>query len=64
MRKIPDSAIDTMIGEGFVYHCAGALMVEHPLVTPYIETIEGTVDGVMGIDKSIALKMMTEALQL
>lgn len=64
IRPIPDEAIEQMVNEGFVFHCAGALMIEHPLVAPYIDNINGTVDGVMGIDKRVALKMMAEALQL
>ena len=64
IRPIPDDAIDKMVREGFVFHCAGALMVEHPLVAPYIDRIEGTVDGVMGMDKGVVLRTMLEALQL
>lgn len=64
IRPIPDDIIQAMVTEGFVFHCAGALMVEHPMVAPYIERIEGTVDGVMGIDKSVAVRMMAEASDL
>ena len=64
IHPIPDDVIDHMIQEGFVFHCAGALMVEHPMVAPYIDRIEGTVDGVMGINKDVALHVMSKALQL
>ncbi|KAL7579765.1 hypothetical protein ACA910_021902 [Epithemia clementina (nom. ined.)] len=49
-----------------VLSCAGALMVEHELVQPYITKIEGTVDSVMGLSKPLVqqlLKEMSEKLQ-
>ncbi|RYH28798.1 Maf-like protein [archaeon] len=48
-RRIPEQVIDCIMAEGQAVHCAGGLMVEHPLLQPYIERIEGTVDSVMGL---------------
>ena len=63
-HPIPEDVTEAMIQQGFVFQCAGGLMVEHPMVLPYIKKIDGTVDGVMGIDKDVALRVMNEALQL
>lgn len=60
---IPDHATADMITEGIVYYAAGGLVIEHPKVAPYIRKIVGTVDGVMGIDKDVAMKVMSEALR-
>eukprot|EP01031_Cornospumella_fuschlensis_P029558 gene29558-35677_t len=48
-RRIPEQVIDRIMAEGMAVNCAGGLMVEHPLLQPYIERIEGTVDSVMGL---------------
>ena len=35
-KPIPSEIIDKLIDEGEVIHCAGGLMIEHPLIQPYI----------------------------
>jgi len=47
-----------------ILSCAGGLMVEHPLVQDYIEKIDGSVDGVMGLSKSVVLKLLREIKDL
>lgn len=39
-------------------HCAGGLMVEHELVSPYVMKIDGTMDSVMGLSKPLVLKLL------
>ena len=46
---IPNDIIDKIISEGNVLNCAGGLMIEHPLLQPYINKIEGTQDSLMGL---------------
>lgn len=41
-----------------VLSCAGGLMIEHPFVQEYIERIDGSVDGVMGLSKGMVLKLL------
>jgi septum formation protein len=48
-KNIPADVIEQILSEGQVVHCAGGLMVEHPLLQPYISHIDGTVDSVMGL---------------
>jgi septum formation protein len=49
---IPDDIIQELLDEGEVMHCAGGLMVEHPLVLPY-RRLEGAEDSVMGLSLSL-----------
>jgi len=43
-----------------ILSCAGGLMVEHPYVEEYIESIDGSVDGVMGLSKDLVLRLLKE----
>ena len=55
-RRIPSDVVEQLIEEGTVFKCAGALMIEHPLVEPLITRIDGTPDSVMGLPKHLVLK--------
>jgi septum formation protein len=57
---IPEEIIDNIINEGEYIHCAGGLMVEHPLLQPYITKIDGTVDSLMGLSCPLLYKLFTE----
>lgn len=61
MSDMPDDVIDKLIAEGDVMWCAGGLMVEHPLVVPYITCIEGTQEAVMGLGKEAVMQVLCEA---
>lgn len=64
MNDMPDDVIDKLIAEGDVMWCAGGLMVEHPLVVPYITSIEGTQEAVMGLGKETVMQVLVEAAGL
>lgn len=49
LAPMPDADIDALVAEGEIFHCAGALMVENPLVVPYVQRIRGTPDAVLGL---------------
>jgi septum formation protein len=59
---IPEETAEILIKEGDVMWCAGGLMVEHPLVVPHVQKMEGGQDAVMGLSKSTLVKLITEAL--
>eukprot|EP00466_Bigelowiella_natans_P007967 jgi/Bigna1/144889/aug1.92_g19597 len=61
-REIPDQIIDKLIEEGKIFHSAGGLRVEDPLVSPYIISIEGTKDSIMGLCKADVKFVLREAL--
>ncbi|XP_071723971.1 uncharacterized protein [Rutidosis leptorrhynchoides] len=52
-HKIPDEIIEKLINEGKVLYVAGGLIIEHPLVLPYVKEVVGTTDSVMGLPKAL-----------
>jgi septum formation protein len=61
MNPLPKDVLEALLEEGDVMYCAGGLMVEHPLVTPYITRIEGTQDAVMGLGKQTVMELILKA---
>lgn len=57
-EEIPDDIIDVLLEEGLVLHCAGGLMIEHPLVQPFITKIEGDEDSVMGLSSRLTKRLL------
>nr|XP_010936259.2 7-methyl-GTP pyrophosphatase [Elaeis guineensis] len=62
-HKIPEEVIENLIKEGDVLYVAGGLMVEHPLTSPFVEAIVGTIDSIMGLPKALTEKLIQEALE-
>ena len=62
-HKIPDEVVESLIEEGDVFYVAGGLLVEHPLTSPLVEAIVGTIDSVMGLPKSLTEKLIKESLE-
>ncbi|KAL7261928.1 hypothetical protein ACSBR1_000344 [Camellia fascicularis] len=50
------------IEEGFVLNVAGGLIIEHPLILPYVKQVVGTTDSVMGLPKALTERLINEAL--
>ncbi|XP_010552474.1 PREDICTED: maf-like protein DDB_G0281937 isoform X1 [Tarenaya hassleriana] len=61
-HEIPEEVIEKLIEEGMVLKVAGALIIEHPLVLPYVKEVVGTTDSVMGLPKTLTEKLLKEAL--
>ncbi|KAG8499071.1 hypothetical protein CXB51_005482 [Gossypium anomalum] len=61
-HEIPDKVIEKLIEEGNVLHVAGGLLIEHPLIKPYIKQVVGTIDSVMGLPKALTEKLIREAV--
>ncbi|XAR73265.1 hypothetical protein NMG60_11007176 [Bertholletia excelsa] len=59
---IPDEVIDNLVEEGIMLNVAGGLMLEHPLTLPFVDTVVGTADSVMGLPKALTEKLIQEAL--
>lgn len=62
-KEIPSDVIDQIVTEGEAVNCAGGLMVEHPLLQPFIDRIDGTVDSVMGLSCPLLERLFSELLQ-
>ena len=58
LKPIPEDIVQKLIDEGEVFYCAGGLMIEHPMIQPYIDRIEGTLDSIMGLSKSLVLELL------
>ncbi|KAI3978815.1 hypothetical protein MKX01_015990 [Papaver californicum] len=61
-HDIPDEVIDNLIEEGTVLHVAGGLKLEHPLIWPFVETVMGATDSVMGLSKALVKQLILESL--
>lgn len=61
LRPLPPEVIEERIADGEVFHCAGALRVEDPVLQPYLERIEGDLDSVMGLPKTLTARLIAEA---
>ena len=59
-NPIPDDIIDKLIEEGEVMYCAGALMIENPIIQPYISRIDGKLDSVMGLSTQLLGELSDE----
>ena len=60
-NTIPNDVIEKILDEKLCLHCAGGLMVEHPLIQPYIKLIEGTQEALMGLSTA-SLKVLTKQM--
>ena len=60
-KQFPDDLADKLIEERSCFNCAGGLMVEHPLVAPYIEKVVGDMDSVMGLSRRMMLHLLVMA---
>ncbi|XP_073019833.1 uncharacterized protein [Primulina eburnea] len=61
-HDIPESAIDKLIEEGIVLNVAGGLIIEHPLILPYVKEVVGETDSVMGLPKALTRRLIDEVL--
>ncbi|KAL2538328.1 Maf-like protein [Forsythia ovata] len=61
-HDIPEHIIDNLIEEGNVLNVAGALIIEHPMVLPYVKAVVGTTDSVMGLPKALTERLLKEVL--
>lgn len=60
-RRIPADTVDRIIAQGDVFHTAGGFLIEDPLFAPYIETIEGEMESVMGMPIALTRRLLAAA---
>eukprot|EP00601_Ochromonadales_sp_CCMP2298_P030823 CAMPEP_0173347906 /NCGR_PEP_ID=MMETSP1144-20121109/13421_1 /TAXON_ID=483371 /ORGANISM="non described non described, Strain CCMP2298" /LENGTH=222 /DNA_ID=CAMNT_0014295459 /DNA_START=97 /DNA_END=765 /DNA_ORIENTATION=- len=58
--QIPRDVVDAILAEGECVHCAGGLMVEHPLLQPHIRSLEGTQESLMGLSVELLHSLLHE----
>ncbi|ONI32654.1 hypothetical protein PRUPE_1G378700 [Prunus persica] len=61
-HEIPDEIIEKLIEEGTVLKVAGGLIIEHPLILPFVKEVVGTTDSVMGLPKDLTRRLLKEAI--
>ncbi|XP_027333889.1 maf-like protein DDB_G0281937 isoform X3 [Abrus precatorius] len=61
-NEIPNETIEKLVDEGITLNVAGGLIIEHPLVFPFVKEVVGTTDSVMGLPKGLTEKLLKEAL--
>ncbi|CAI0436169.1 unnamed protein product [Linum tenue] len=61
-HEIPDEVIEKLVEEGIVLKAAGGLIIEHPLIVPFVKQVVGTTDSVMGLPKALTEKLLKEVL--
>ncbi|XP_061349703.1 uncharacterized protein LOC133294947 isoform X4 [Gastrolobium bilobum] len=61
-NEIPDEIIEKLVDEGITLNVAGGLIIEHPLIFPFVKEVVGTTDSVMGLPKNLTEKLLKEAL--
>lgn len=60
INSIPQAVIDQLIHEGKVMYAAGGIIVEHPLIAPYITEIQGSLDSITGLPVLLTKKLIAE----
>lgn len=57
-HPFPEEVIEKLIGEGNIFSQAGAFSIEDPLIAPFVERIEGTVDSIEGLPIAILERLI------
>ncbi|EFA79291.1 maf family protein [Heterostelium album PN500] len=60
-KPLPDELIEKLIEIGDVMYCAGGFTIEH--MTEYVERIDGEMETVMGLPKTMTIDMIRQAQQ-
>ncbi|KAG7567731.1 Maf-like protein [Arabidopsis thaliana x Arabidopsis arenosa] len=61
-HEIPEQVIDDLIDDAITFKVAGGLMLEHPLISPFIDSVVGGVDTVMGLPKELTENFINDVL--
>jgi addiction module RelE/StbE family toxin len=59
-KPIPPHVVDGLIEDGAILQSAGAFLIENPIMSPYIDHIEGTRFSVMGLPLDLTFKLIEE----
>lgn len=60
-HPIPEQVIEQATSQGHIFHCAGGFQVEgDQLLSPYIKSIDGSLDSVQGLPVEITKHLLAE----
>jgi septum formation protein len=57
-KPMSGEVVDLLIADGAILQAAGAFIIEHPLMAPYIDRIEGAPDSVMGLPLELTQRLI------
>lgn len=63
VEPLPRQVVEQLLEEREVYGCAGGIMIEHPLVTPHVRILDGTLDSIMGLSLDTTKELMLDVAQ-
>jgi len=61
LHPLPEDVIEQLIAEGNVFSWAGAYALIDPLIIPYIDRIEGSIDSAEGLPRELTERFLKEA---
>lgn len=61
MSLIPEEIIAKFIEEGDAFSHSGGFSIRDPILSKYIERVEGAIDSVIGLPKNLAERLIREA---
>ncbi len=59
-KPIPIEVVDALIAKGDVFKAAGGFIHEDPLISPYVDHLEGTDDSIDGLPIALLEKLIAE----
>lgn len=60
LSDIPNDVVEKLIEEGDIYDSSGGIMIEHELVKPFVLSVEGGFDTVLGLSKKSVKRVLIE----
>lgn len=60
MKPMDSHIIEDILNDATIFRCAGGFAVEHPLMSPFVERIDGTIDSVLGMPMALAERLLDE----
>jgi predicted house-cleaning NTP pyrophosphatase (Maf/HAM1 superfamily) len=61
-RQIPEEVIDQVIARGEVFAQAGGFSITDPLLSAYIERLDGTAESVIGLPTALTRRLIRAAM--
>ncbi|OHA68472.1 MAG: hypothetical protein A3J68_01590 [Candidatus Wildermuthbacteria bacterium RIFCSPHIGHO2_02_FULL_48_16] len=61
LRPLPEDVIEQLIKEGNIFSWAGAYALIDPLIVPYIDRVEGSIDSAEGLPRELTERLLREA---
>jgi septum formation protein len=61
-NDIPEDVIKKVVEEKEIFSCAGGFRIEDPLLQPYIHSIDGSFDSVLGLPIKLMVNLIMEVL--